>query len=140
MAETLRLGKEAPSPHRLTGSIGQSLEAGRCQHGMHMKHIGTNIPESVPAVRRNNERLSAGQYGMVFIDPHVGLAGDNGQHFLDRMRVRGSTSPRCYPLLEYAKLLCPIAGRNMHPGFDTRSPRLARLILMRDYVHHLASD
>lgn len=107
---------------------------------MHMKHIGTNIPESVPAVRRNNERLSAGQYGMAFIDPYVGLAGDNGQHFLDGMRVRGSTRPRRYPLLEYAKLFRPIAGRNMHPGFDTRSPRLARLILMYDYVHRLASD
>jgi hypothetical protein len=100
-----------------------------------MKYAGADVSEAVFAAGRNNKRLSAGQDGMVFADPHLGFTCDYSQHFLDRVRMRGSACSRRYPLLENAKLCRTVTCRNLHPGFHSRPPPFPWLIRIRNDLH-----
>lgn len=102
---------------------------------MYVKHFGADVPETVFSSRGNNKRLASGQCDVLFVDPHLGFAGDYGKHFLYRVRMCRRSNCRHDPLLKYAKLSCTIAGGDMHTGFHARSPFFSGLIFMCNCPH-----
>jgi hypothetical protein len=106
---------------------------------MDMKHFGADVSEAMSPARGNNKRLSGSQDDMLFVDPHLGLASDDGKHFLDRVPMCRGANRWFDPLFEYAKLSCAVASRDMHSGLYPRPPFFLRLIVMRNRLHAFAS-
>ena len=69
------------------------------------------------------------------VDPHLGLAFEHAQDFLDRVQMCGRTVARLAPLLEHAKLRGAVARRDVHPRHDARPPFFLRLTIEIDDLH-----
>ena len=78
----------------------------------------------MPPMSRDNKRLPSRQDKTPFIDPHLGLTGNYGENFLDRMLMCWNIGCWRYPLFKYAELCCAVESGNMHPACYSRSPFL----------------
>jgi hypothetical protein len=77
---------------------------------VYVKDRRANVSEAVFPMSWNNKRLTAGQDHMILIDPHLGFPCDHGKDFLHGMPMRRCSGFGRYPLFEYAKRRCAVAG------------------------------
>jgi len=68
-------------------------------------------------------------------DPHLGLAFEHAQNFLDRVQMRGRAVAPLAPLLEHAKLGRAVPRRDDHLRHDARPPFFLRLAIEIDELH-----